>query len=163
MLHHMATNPWIRCGLSEESTITRAPGKNMKINTSATKTVAIIALLLGLIALVFWLHKIVSFAEAMGCSDQLVQRIDSPDGRFSAIKFNRACGATAPDSMQVNIQPFGTELDAEHYPPFLVLNSHANAVAIWTERGTLIVTLNNVTNEYRKAHESEGIFIRYVK
>ena len=121
-----------------------------------------ILLLLILVILGIWLsNKIDGFAGAMGCTDQIIQRIDSLDGALSVFKFSRKCGATAPDSLQWNIQPFGSNFDNKKYPAFLVLESQAKATLAWRNQRSLIVKLGAVSKNYRSETESGGVVILY--
>lgn len=123
-----------------------------------------ISLLLILATLGIWLsQKSGRFAQAMGCRDQVSQRIDSPDGELSVFNYVRKCGATAPDSLQWNVQPSGSNLDSEKYPAFLVLDSKAKATLEWRNKRGITVRLMEVTNTYRNESESAGVGIVYKK
>jgi hypothetical protein len=45
-----------------------------------------------------------------GCNNSLVTRSDSPDGRHSAVMFQRDCGATTGFSTQVSVLATGDDL-----------------------------------------------------
>lgn len=106
-------------------------------------------------------NKVGGFADAMGCTDQVSQRINSPEGTLSVFKFVRKCGATAPDSLQWNVQPSGSNLDSEKYPAFLVLDSKAEATLAWRDQRHLIVKLTKATKTYRSENESAEVRILY--
>ena len=121
-----------------------------------------ISLLLILAAFGIWMsNKVGGFTDAMGCTDQVSQQIDSPDGALSVFKFVRKCGATAPDSLQWNIQPSGSNLDSEKYPAFLVLDSKAQATLKWRDQRNLMVKLTGVAKTYRSENGSGGVEIVY--
>lgn len=121
-----------------------------------------ILLLFILAGIGIWMgNKVGGFTNAMGCTDQVSQRIDSPDDALSVFKFIRKCGATAPDSFQWNVQPFGSNLDSEKYPAFLVLDSKAKATLEWRDQRALTVKLVAVTKTYRNESESVGVRIIY--
>lgn len=124
--------------------------------------VVLLLLLLGAWC-VWFAGKVGGFADAMGCTDRLVQRFDSPDGAFSAFMFARKCGATAPDTLQMNVQPFGSGLDSQRHPAFLVLDSKAEVSAEWREKRSLTVKLAVVSKTYRSESESAGVQIVYVR
>ena len=127
-----------------------------------TTLIAGILLLFALIVGGTW-GLIAGFSDAMGCKDQLVRRIDSPDTALSVIKFIRRCGATAPDTLQVNIQPIGSDLDSGRYPSFLILDSLAGVEPIWEGQRLLTVKLDTVATTYRSEPESLGVHISYLR
>lgn len=59
------------------------------------------------------------------CSNQMLDRLISPDGKRAAVIFSRNCGATVSDNYQVSIVPSGETPDGkgnvlivDHSPPY---------------------------------------------
>jgi len=124
----------------------------MKIASKSKLAAVILGALLLLIvaAWVIWFgNKVGGFADAMGCANQLVRQVNSPDGTFSAFTFVRKCGATAPDTLQLNIQPSGSEFDSAKYPAFAVFDSKAETLLKWRDGRHLVVKLAGVSRTYR--------------
>lgn len=133
----------------------------MKIKFSIFKCLSAILLIGVVITGGVWLQKVVGFADSMGCVSELIQQSDSPDRAFSVFKYKHKCGATAPDTLQVSIQPFGTKFDVDKFPPFLVLDHRANAFLKWDKQKSLTVRLGNVRRTYRSDNDSIGVHINY--
>lgn len=121
-----------------------------------------IPLLLAAVLVVVWVVKRADgFAAAMGCTDSVLSKADSPDGRYSAFLFRRECGATAPDSTQANVQPIGTVHDSEEYKAFLVVGDKPSLNLRWDSANQLAVS--GITSErvYRQENIAGSIHIRY--
>lgn len=127
------------------------------------KTYIAIGLLVGVLAAVVWLvnEQAWEFGSAMGCTDSVLSKVDSPDGKLSAIVFRRQCGATAPDSTQANIQPAGSHQDARKYQPFVVVDGAPTLGVTWDSPVRL--TVSGITSErvYRQESLVDNIQINY--
>jgi hypothetical protein len=122
----------------------------------------VIPLLLAAVLVVAWVVKRADgFATAMGCTDSVLSRTDSPDGRYSAFVFRRECGATAADSTQANVQPIGTSHDSEKYKAFVVVDDKPSLNLRWESANQLVVS--GITSErvYRQENIAGSIQIRY--
>ena len=118
-----------------------------------------------LVALIFgiaWL-SVYQFVEASICSDKLLRRLDSPDGKFSLNLFSRSCGATTADSIQANIQPVASQLNSEKYQPFLVVDAPLTVAPTWNEARQITVRLGGVGQIYRSDAKSGSVQIKYLQ
>ena len=124
-----------------------------------------VLLLVGVLVAAIWLQsrQVNEFATAMGCTDSLVSRLDAPDGRHVAFVFRRECGATAPDSTQVNVQPAGTTLNGKDYKAAVVVDGAVPLNLRWDSANQLVVIGITSQRLYRQERvASDGIKIGYV-
>jgi hypothetical protein len=122
------------------------------------------ALLIAAAAVAVWLvnKHVDQFATAIGCADTLLSKVDSPDGRYAALIFRRECGATAPDSTQVSVQPVGTSLNPEKYNPVIVVDTTPALTVRWDSANELVVAGITSQRIYRQQSVSaDGINIKY--
>lgn len=122
-----------------------------------------VGIVLSVIFVVAWVasNRVNGFATAVGCDDSVIIVVESPDKRSVAYIFRRACGATASDSIQANVQPNGTPLDSGIYLPFFVADDTATLRIEW--RTSLQLVVHSLTSEriYRRDPVSQGIGIEY--
>lgn len=118
-----------------------------------------------LVFAVIWLvsKQINNFATAVGCADSLVSSLDAPDGRHVAFVFRRECGATAPDSTQVNVQPADTQLSGEKYKAAVVVDGTIPLKLKWESASQLVVIGITSQRVYRQERVADdGIRIEYI-
>lgn len=122
--------------------------------------------MLIVVAVAVWLvtRHVDEFANAMGCTDTLTGKFDSPDKRNAALVFRRQCGATAPDSTQVSVQPVGTSLNTEKYKAVIVVDGAPALRISWDSPADLVVAGITSQHIYHQQSVAEGgINIRYEK
>lgn len=117
----------------------------------------------SLIVFIFVLESVENFSETMGCSNKIIQKLDSKEEKYTVYQFNRLCSATAPDTLQMSIQPFGSSLNNEKYPPFLVLDSRARVVGVWSGPQDFNVKFESATEIYRNEPKSKEVSIQYIQ
>ncbi|MFC7289294.1 hypothetical protein ACFQPC_14695 [Herminiimonas glaciei] len=120
-------------------------------------------LFVSLIVFIAVLKNIDALSEGMGCANKIIQKLNSKEEKYTVYQFNRLCGATAPDTLQMSIQPFGSSFDNEKYQSFLVLDSRARVVGVWRGPRDFSVKLESVTEMYRNEPKSREIGIQYIQ
>jgi len=117
-----------------------------------------------LIIFMYVLNKSVDdMSGAMGCTNKVIQKLDSQEEKYSVFKFERLCGATAPDTLQMSVQPFGLPFDNEKYPSFLVLDRRADALGGWHGPKHFSVQFDSVAKIYHKEPRSIDVDIQYTR
>lgn len=101
------------------------------------------------------------FATAMGCVDKVINKEASPDGRYASFIFKRECGATAPDSVQINVQPADRPFDSDEYKPFFVIDGAPSISVRWADKVRLTVVANTTRRIYRQEDKVGGVRIQY--
>ena len=65
--------------------------------------------------------------ENVGCANEVLSSLSSPDQKFVAIIFTRDCGATTTASTQVSVLPFAAKLPNEAGNIFISDTNHGAA------------------------------------
>jgi len=115
----------------------------------------------AILVVVFVTKRANEFATAMGCAGSVLSATPSPDGKAVAYVFYRACGATAPDSTQVNIQPIGTPYDSEKYKVFVVVGGAPVLTLRWESANRLAVSGIASERIYRQESSVGNVEIEY--
>lgn len=118
----------------------------------------IVALMASLIA-----KRIDGFAMAMGCTDRVLSAATSPDEKYVAYVFRRSCGATATDSIQINMQPTETSHDGDRYKAFFVVDGESEVTIRWDSGNQLTVNGTVSGRIFRRDHVVGDTQIRYAE
>jgi hypothetical protein len=99
-----------------------------------------------------WILRLGAFA-ALGlvglsgcfvCEDEILERITSPDGKWTAIILTRGCGATTSEYMHVVLQDSNHKFSVEHDSVFATKYIHRLHVS-WKGNDSLIIECENCT------------------
>lgn len=133
----------------------------MKLSRTIITPLALLGIFI-LTALIIWAGQNAnSFSDSMGCSDHILSITLSPDASTSLIQFQRQCGATAPDTLQINLQPTEAQFDPKSYPPFLVMDIPNRIEAAWKANDLVEIKTDSVARKYRNETKSLGVRIEY--
>jgi len=100
------------------------------------------------------------------CDNDIIKNLPSKDNAYKAIVFNRSCGATTSDSVQVSIKRFNDELsDSENGSIFIMDENNiidAKAInPIWQTDNILLIKYPKTARIYKKVQSFKGINIDY--
>jgi len=96
------------------------------------------------------------------CSDTLLNSIESPDRGRKAFVYERGCNATAPDTVQINIQPGGTSFDGQKYPGFFIAERAPGIRLQWNGPDSLVVRAEaSALKVYRQENRVGDLQITY--
>lgn len=86
---------------------------------------------------------LVAGCDLFDCDNEVLGVFPSPDGRLSAVVFNRGCGATTGFNVQVSVvergaspKGGGNALDMDHTPGYPALDP-----PMWSGGGHLVLTI----------------------
>lgn len=75
------------------------------------------------------------------CSDDVIQEVVSPDGKFVATVFERNCGATTPYLRIVSLRVAKNSFDAEAYNNWVFkINGQPKVQIVWSDFDKLSIT-----------------------
>lgn len=104
------------------------------------------------------------------CSNQAVRRVDSPDGRHSAILLERDCGATTSFSTQISVAQVG-EQPSGRGNVFIADDNHGAAVTghwggpwaevKWLAPNHILVRYAAKSRIFRQTEKIDGIVVSY--
>lgn len=100
-------------------------------------------------------------AQAVGCTDHTLQTLDAPDAKHVLTIYNRSCGATAPDTTQVNVQQAGVVYDDDESRPFWIAGVAKDLKVRWESPTQIVVTVKDAGRIYRNETTALGLQIRY--
>ena len=122
------------------------------------------------------LFLIVAMFGLAGCADlcgnQIVSRVNSPDGKLSAVLFQRDCGATTGFSTQISIVPVGQALSGAGNV-FQADDDHGSATAAdwggpwadlhWISSDQLRVRYDGKSRVFETNAHVSGVDVRFEK
>lgn len=97
------------------------------------------------------------------CASDIQSLIISPNGKFTAVVFQRDCGATTAFSIQVTIVPAGKKFPADGYPTFLVISGIQPPDLKWVTNSEIEVYLPEGVRIYKNDTKAGDISITYMK
>lgn len=96
------------------------------------------------------------------CTDTVLDRIADPTGHRAAVVFDRSCGATTGNSVQMSILP--TDASPTGPGTVLIFDSAIYTQAarpVWRPDGSLLVTLPTGARVFRQAAQVDGTPVIY--
>ena len=99
----------------------------------------------------------------LACENDIFQTIHSPDQKFSAVIFNRDCGATTGFSTQVSIVDFGESLPKVNGNT-LVIDNHPSKTKVkveWVSNNELVISSLGKNIVYDKENSFGKVKINY--
>jgi len=97
------------------------------------------------------------------CNNEVFSQVNSPDGKYKALIFQRDCGATTGFSTQVSVLDISEELENEGGNVFITAN-HPNENKIelhWVDSSNLIIQNTKTTEPSRKEPKIGTVDVRY--
>lgn len=102
-----------------------------------------------------------------GCANDIKQVLPSPDGARQATLFERGCGATSENNLQVSITPIGDALVGRGNV-MIVRDTSSRGGTIddlirirWVDARTLTITSDSLLQVSRKEPHADGVNIEY--
>jgi hypothetical protein len=95
-----------------------------------------------------------------GCVNTVEARVPSPNGRWEAVVYQRACGATTGPSAQVALVPKNEPLPDKPGNVF-VSEDNPKVIAEWTDADALTVTYERASRVSRREALQAGVVIQY--
>lgn len=97
------------------------------------------------------------------CENDIFQTISSPSQKYSAVIFNRDCGATTGFSTQISITGFGDSL-SNNGGNILVIDNHPSKTKVqvlWLSDSELTITSLGKNKIYSQEHSFGKVKINY--
>ena len=104
------------------------------------------------------------------CANEVASRAEAPDGKHSAIMFQRDCGATTGFSTQISLSASGDEPSGGGNT-FRADGNHGAAVTgdwggpwaemRWTDNDTLLIRYASTSRIFERNEQVAGVKIRY--
>ena len=121
-----------------------------------------LSIIIGMVFVIFAVIVAIFFSTGGifgDCSDDVMQRITSPDGQYEAELFVRNCGATTPFSTQVDISQnsSGDNLDVFYIKGIFSMRIQ------WIDSNNLKISYENVDREaiFKQVNDWQDIHISY--
>ena len=114
------------------------------------------------ISILFILVFVLTSCFGSLCSDKIVKKLNSPDGKHVATAFIRDCGATTDFSPQVSLlRKVDTRMNS---PKNIFIGNHSQFIDIYWESDSVLVIVYNCSEEdiFKKSKNEFGIKIKYI-
>jgi hypothetical protein len=116
-----------------------------------------LALIAGIVAYLLFL----AVGGLNDCDVAVHKSIPAPDGKMSAVVFEKECGATVPFNTQVSVASADKPFSPQKNPAFLVLSGRHDLVINWSGEKRLEVTVPRGEQIFRNESRVEGVTVEY--
>jgi hypothetical protein len=117
--------------------------------------------LAGTFFVVYFLYSIQHAAKSLECVDRVLKTVESPDQKFVAFQYAEECSALSGDSININIQPYGTSHNSKTYRAVTSVKDGQFLKIKWERPNLLVIVGSSKGYVLGRSDKYNNIKIKY--